>query len=110
MPLREPVVQRAPLGEAGGPAPAQPAELSMPLARPPALRPPSIPAIATGEIEPGGIVQRVTTEEPTAGQKPGGGSAQETPGPNLDQLARQIYPIIKHMLAIERERRYGHPL
>jgi len=111
LPLREPAVQRSTLAEATGPALARPAhDTSMPLVRPPALRPPSIPAITTGEIEAGGIVQRVVTEGAAAGQEPAAASGGERAGPDLDNLARQIYPIIKHMLTIERERRYGHPL
>jgi len=82
----------------------------MPLAKPPALQPPLTPAIATGEIEGGAIVQRAEVEGAAAGQESGGKSGEQGSGLDLDHLARQIYPIIKHMLAIERERRYGNPL
>jgi hypothetical protein len=68
------------------------------------------PAIATGEIEGGGIVQRTEVEGAAAGQESASKPGEQRPGLDLDHLARQIYPIIKHMLAIERERRYGHPL
>jgi len=111
LPLHEPAIQRSVAAEATGPAPARPAhDTSMPLVRPPAFRPPSIPAITTGEMEAGGIVQRVESEGAAAGQEPASESGKEESGPNLDQLAWQIYPIIKHMLGIERERRYGNPL
>jgi DNA polymerase-3 subunit gamma/tau len=33
--------------------------------------------------------------------------APESAPPNLDSLARQIYPLIKRMLAVERERKWG---
>jgi len=32
---------------------------------------------------------------------------EETPQADLDDLARKIYPIIRRMLAVERERRLG---
>jgi hypothetical protein len=47
------------------------------------------------------IVQRVETPPAAAAEPP----AAEAPQPNLDDLARQIYPLIKRMLAVERERR-----
>jgi hypothetical protein len=47
------------------------------------------------------VVQRTegeaATEEPT--------TKEEKQGVDLDDLARQIYPLIKRMLAVEQERR-----
>jgi len=58
-----------------------------------------------GSRDAGQWVQRVTEAQPASGQsaEKGKGSA-----PDLDLLARQIYPILKRMLAVERERRSGH--
>jgi hypothetical protein len=62
------------------------------------------------------IVQREGEEppsQPTAGEgtSPAVTPPQPTEGesapPNLDSLARQIYPLIKRMLAVERERKWG---
>jgi hypothetical protein len=50
-----------------------------------------------------GVVQRVTTTPPETGVT----SGEEKPTLNLDDLARQILPRIKRMLAVERERRPG---
>jgi hypothetical protein len=50
------------------------------------------------------VVQRALVEEETSvSEVPGG----EQPEANLDELARQIYPLIKRMLAVERERRFS---
>jgi len=69
---------------------------------------PEVPGIDTAGSRGGGKwVQRVATAEPSAGQSAEEGKKPES---DLDHLARQIYPIIKHMLTIERERRYGNPL
>jgi hypothetical protein len=35
----------------------------------------------------------------------GGSSGNLNAGPNLDEIARQIMPLIRRMLAVERERR-----
>jgi hypothetical protein len=53
------------------------------------------PAIPSGE----GFIQRVETTPPEATVPI---QAQQ---PNLDDLARKIYPLVKRMLAVERERR-----
>ena len=50
-----------------------------------------------------GVVQRVQEAEPEASASP----VEEEPELELDHLARQIYPLIKRMLAVERERRPG---
>jgi hypothetical protein len=49
-------------------------------------------------------------EEATAGTPeatPETGEESAETGADLDHLARQIYPLIKRMLAVERERRSG---
>jgi hypothetical protein len=51
------------------------------------------------------VVQRDVVETPEVPETPEAG--EEMPGPDLDDLARQVYPLIKRMLAIERERRLG---
>jgi hypothetical protein len=48
-----------------------------------------------------GVVQRAQEGEPAASASP----VEEKPELELDDLARQIYPLIKRMLAVERERR-----
>jgi hypothetical protein len=48
-----------------------------------------------------GVVQRAQEGEPAASALP----VEEEPELELDHLARQIYPLIKRMLAVERERR-----
>jgi len=64
------------------------------------------------------LVQRraaVSTERGAVDQMVGGSEAlaemidreEEPEMPDLDQLARQVYPIIKRMLSVERERRLG---
>jgi len=53
------------------------------------------PAIPSGE----GFIQRVETTPPEAPVP------IQAPQPSLDDLARKIYPLIKRMLSIERERR-----
>lgn len=45
-----------------------------------------------------------TAAAPPVGEQPAEGEEKK---PNLDQLAQQVYPIIKRMLMIERERRPG---
>jgi hypothetical protein len=46
------------------------------------------------------VVQRAVEEKPVTGKAP----ATAAEEPNLDDLARQVFPLIKRMLAIERER------
>jgi hypothetical protein len=84
--------------------PDERSELSLPLAPPPAPQPapaevvqrqPEPPAISS-VTPPQQIVQRAEGEEP---------SGEARGGPDLSELARQIYPLVKRMLAIERERR-----
>ena len=53
------------------------------------------PAIPSGE----GFIQRVESTPPQAAVP------TQAPQPDLDDLARKIYPLIKRMLSIERERR-----
>ncbi len=48
-----------------------------------------------------GVVQRVEEAETIAGQPPEEGEEEM----DLDKLARQVYPIIRRLLAVERERR-----
>ncbi len=48
-----------------------------------------------------GVVQRAQEGGPAASASP----VEEKPELELDHLARQIYPLIKRMLAVERERR-----
>jgi hypothetical protein len=53
-------------------------------------------------------VQRVEEEQlPAAVVPPPQAAAGEGAPANLDSLARQIYPLIKRMLAVERERKLG---
>jgi hypothetical protein len=54
-----------------------------------------------------GMVQRAGEEPPLATVTPPQPPAGESTPPNLDSLARQIYPLIKRMLAVERERKWG---
>ncbi|MBL7202682.1 MAG: hypothetical protein ISS56_21305 [Anaerolineae bacterium] len=49
-----------------------------------------------------GVIQRVTVG-PEESAEPESGQGEL----NLDRLARQVYPMIRRMLAIERERRSG---
>ena len=54
------------------------------------------------------VVQRVEGEEPPpTALPPQAPAAGEGAPENLDSLARQIYPLIKRMLAVERERKLG---
>ena len=63
-------------------------------------------AAQVGAVDDQPLVQRQTL--PEAPQ-----TASETPDtppddePDLDRLARQIYPLVKRLLAVERERRGG---
>jgi hypothetical protein len=50
-----------------------------------------------------GIVQRVSTEPPPETEQ----TSEEKSDLELDRLARQVYPFIKRLLAVERERRSG---
>ncbi len=84
---------------------------------------PSAPSpIVTARPEPWGerIVQRDGGEEgspslptgvegssPATVTPPQPAEEQSTQSPNLDRLAHQIYPLIKRMLAVERERKWG---
>jgi len=55
-------------------------------------------------VSEGGWVQREVKTTPATGQA---AEKEEKSAPDLDHLARQIYPILKRMLAVERERRSG---
>ncbi len=84
---------------------------------------PSVPSpVVTARPEPWGerIVQRDDGEEgspslptgvegssPATVTPPQPAEEQSTQSPNLDRLAHQIYPLIKRMLAVERERKWG---
>jgi hypothetical protein len=52
--------------------------------------------VTPGEVS---VVQRAEEEPPEAGP-----AEEPAPGLNLDDLARQIFPLIKRKLAVERER------
>ncbi len=69
------------------------------------------PLVTRPGISP--IIQRVEESPPAT---PALGEAEEAEGAegaaaelDLDQLAKQIYPILKRMLAVERERRFSRP-
>ena len=66
---------------------------------------PEVPGIdAAGSRSRGEWVQRAATKGRVSGQS---AEEEEKPDLDLDHLARQIYPILKRMLAVERERRSG---
>ncbi len=94
-------------------APARPASTAW-IQRQPETSTPS--PVVTPRPEPWHerIVQRDGGEEPpsqpaatTGGEPPPQPTGGESAPPNLDSLARQIYPLIKRMLAVERERKWG---
>ncbi len=72
----------------------------LPLAPPQVVQRQPSPAVV-GE---GGWVQREVKATPATGQA---AEKEEKSAPDLDHLARQVYPILKRMLAVERERRSG---
>lgn len=110
MPLRQPVVQmmglegadRSPWAEEAGLM----ATAGLPLARPVTMREAVQRQTAEGELLSAGsgahVVQRAVADEPEPGASPPA-EAEET-GVDLDDLARQVYPLIKRLLAVERER------
>ncbi len=76
---------------AAGRSPDQP----LPLAVPGIQRQPATAGVGSGEVAPlAGVVQRVLVDA----------GAEQKPGPNLEELARQVYPLVKRLLAVERER------
>ncbi|MFC2023940.1 hypothetical protein ACFLT5_04315, partial [Chloroflexota bacterium] len=89
-----PVVPASP-GSTQGPETQAPMRSEVPVLRLPLVTPHAVQ-----------IVQRVEEEEaaPVAGGMP---AEEEEPGLNLDDLAGQVYPLIKRMLAVERERIWG---
>jgi hypothetical protein len=112
--LPPPLVQRAPLpvgGEAAAgsgavPAPVVPVTTLQP---PPQLsgqaivqrQPSAAPIISQPDVEETAAVQRAEEGEPLPQQQTGGEKQ------DLDRLAREVYPLVKRLLAIERERRTG---
>jgi len=51
--------------------------------------------VGSGEVAPlAGVVQRVLVDA----------GVEQQPGPSLEELARQVYPLVKRLLAVERER------
>ena len=112
----------APAGETGpssyarasaGPLPPPAAATAPPSAPRAASAPAAIASVSTapasGGIVQRSIIQRAETEPGSEGMVTGVsvGESEVTEGPamNLDELARQVYPLIKRMLAVERERR-----
>jgi hypothetical protein len=85
-------------GAAAEPAPARPITPAPPTIQRYAAAEPTAPVIST---TPAAVVQRVEEQTLVAAASPPG----EETAPNLDDLARQVYPLIKQMLAVERERR-----
>jgi hypothetical protein len=68
----------------------------------------TLPPAPVSQAEPGRIFRADTLPEAAESASPP--TAQDDDAadpPNLDNLARQIYPLIKRMLAVERERRSG---
>jgi hypothetical protein len=109
MPLRRLV---APSPETPAPAegaPPLPPELESPPAEPvvqtmPLVTPVSVSRIQLTPEQVGPvIVQRAATTVATAPSP----AAVEPSTVDLEQLARRIYPILKRMLAVERERRFS---
>ncbi len=104
LPLHQPVVQRVSAPEA---------KATPKLVENEFVSAASAPPVSNSAITP--VIQRTPTEPSATSQEPGFiqrvESAPVEPGPetpelaDLDDLARQVYPIIKHMLAVERERR-----
>jgi hypothetical protein len=60
-------------------------------------------------VQSAGMIQRAISSATEPATQPMMEASQpiEAPTLNLDQLARQIYPLIKRMLSVERERRPG---
>jgi len=94
-------------GAEAGPSRIVTGELPLPPAPRPAwaemLQPQPSAAASDLAMQPEGIavVQRVEEAETIASQPPEEGEEEM----DLDKLARQVYPIIKRLLAVERERR-----
>ena len=112
LPLHQPVPQRVSAPEAKAASQLVKSEFVAAVPAPPVSVPAITPAI---QRTPEPVIQRTPTEPSTTSQEAGfiqrveSGPAEpgpEAPEPvDLDNLARQVYPIIKHMLAVERERR-----
>ncbi len=102
---------RKPITERVAPAPAEPQMPPSALPAPVAdwlaseelvQRQPLVSPARPVEVSPGvGLLQRVIETSPPVESEP---AETERSGPDLNDLARQIYPIIKQMLAIEQER------
>ncbi len=92
-----------------------PGQPSLPLARPsaprtPSERPPASPVVVQRQPAPPAISSfgEAPLPQGTVVQRAGEQAGQpETP--DLPDLAREVYPFIKRMLLIERERVPGHP-
>jgi hypothetical protein len=63
-----------------------------------------MPLLQEQELTGPGVVQRAGEEESAPGKTPGPEKQTE---PDLDDLARKVYPLIKRMIAIERERLFS---
>lgn len=81
----------------GGPAAG---ELSLPRLGPPGA---AVRASAAGPA----MILRAEEPAAVAGRTEAAGEEQAEPGVDLDQLARQVYPHVRRLLQIERERRAG---
>jgi len=111
LPLHQPVVQRVSAPEVKA-APQPLASQTVSIA--PAM---SAPAPLSGPViqrTPASVIQRMPAEPATSSSGSGliqrvenaSADVPETSAPmDLDTLARQVYPIIKHLLAVERDRR-----
>ena len=87
-------------------APARPVSTTV-IQRQPEVPAPSSVVISRPEPRREGMVQRDGEEPPTTVAPPPQPPAEQSTPTNLDSLARQIYPLIKRMLAVERERKRG---
>lgn len=104
MPLREPVTERI------EPTSAEFPSLADELPLPPLGRSPLPGVVQRQASSLAGPEVIFRQEEATAGTTeatPETGEESAETGADLDHLARQIYPLIKRMLAVERERRSG---
>ncbi len=87
---------------------SQPDELSLPLAPLPAPRSAPAEVIQRQPVSPGtSLIQEAEPLPPTIVQRAEGSRTSGDSGgePDLKELAQRVYPLIKRMLVIERERR-----
>ncbi len=99
------VVNRRPAGEAQREPEAERAEPEPPTGSAPSPAPVAIQRMpSVSEVESEAVVQRATELQSTGGWAT---RDEEPPAPkqDLDKMARDLLPLIKRMLAVERERR-----